>query len=129
MKTTDIYNIHFDKNINAVVMEWNGYANSLQFREGTELMLNTLIQNKSTKVLAQVQNMTLIGSEDQVWLQNHFLPRAIQFGFRSIAIVKPQSHFNKVAIESVAEKIDKDKISVKFFDNTDEAIECLKQIN
>jgi hypothetical protein len=129
MGTKDIYRIHFDNNINAVVMEWNGYANSSQFREGTELMLNTLIQNRTTKVLAQLRDMTLIGSEDQVWLQDHFLPRAIQFGFKSIAIVKPDSHFNKVAIQNVIEKIDKDQLSVNFFDNADEAIECLKNLN
>lgn len=129
MKTTEIYNIHFDKDLDAVIMEWNGYANSLQFREGTELMLNTLIQNRSTKVLAQLRDMTLIGSEDQVWLQDHFLPRAVKFGFKSIAIVKPESHFNKVAIESVTEKIDRNYISVNFFDSTDEAIECLKNQN
>lgn len=126
---TAIYNVHFDKSINAVIMEWNGYANSAQFREGTELMLNTLIQNRSTKVLAQLRNMTIIGAEDQAWLERQFLPRAVKFGFKSIAIVKPQSHFNKVAIENVTEKIDKNYLSVNFFDTIDEAIECLKNVN
>jgi hypothetical protein len=122
-----IYNIHFDENLNAVIMEWNGYANSMQFREGTELMLNTLIQNRTSKVIAQLRDMTLIGAEDQAWLEKQFLPRAIKFGFKSIAIVKPQSHFNKVAIESVTEKIDKTNLSVDFFDTFDEAIERLKK--
>ena len=42
---TEIYNIYFDEEINTVVMEWDGYATSSQFKEGTELMLNTLIKN------------------------------------------------------------------------------------
>jgi len=128
MKTTvDVYNIFFDANLNAVVMEWNGYATSGQFREGTELMLNTLIQNNCTKVLADIEDMTIIGMDDQQWLQDNFLPRAIKFGFKTIAIITPTSYFNKVAVESVSYKIDKEKLAVNFFDSVDKGTEWLKK--
>lgn len=127
MKTSaEIYNIYFDDEINSVVMEWDGYATSVQFKEGTELMLNTLIQNHSFKVLADIKDMTLIGMEDQEWLNTHFLPRAIKFGFKAIAIVKPDNFFNKVAVESVSYKVDKDKLAISFFDNVTEARQWLK---
>src|SRR5258707_11475709 len=104
---TEIYNIYFNEEINSVVMEWDGYATSEQFKEGTELMLNTLIKNNSTKVLADVKDMVLIGMEDQQWLDTNFLPRAVKFGFKAIAIIKPDNYFNKVAIESISYKVDK----------------------
>jgi len=125
MKKETVYNIYFDADLGAVVMEWNGYATSSQFREGTELMLNTLIQNGSSKVLAKLRDMTLIGMDDQKWLESDFLPRAIKFGFRSIAIIKPESYFNKVAVESVSYKIDRNNLAVNFFDNTEEAAKSL----
>ena len=125
---TEIYNIYFDKEIDAVVMEWNGYATSSQFKEGTELMLNTLIQNNSFKVLADIKDMVLIGMEDQQWLNTHFLPRAIKFGFKAIAIIKPDHYFNKIAVESVSYKVDKDKLAINFFDNITEAKEWLKRM-
>jgi hypothetical protein len=125
---TEIYNIYFDEEINAVVMEWDGYATSSQFKEGTELMLNTLIKNNSFKVLADIKDMTLIGMEDQQWLDTHFLPRAIKFGFKAIAIIKPDSYFNKVAVESVSYKVDQHKLAINFFDNISEAKEWLKTI-
>ena len=126
--TTDIYNIYFDKEINSVVMEWDGYATSNHFKEGTELMLNTLIQNNSFKVLADIKDMILIGMEDQQWLDTHFLPRAINFGFKAIAIIKPDNYFNKVAVESISYKVDKDKLLINFFDNVSEAKEWLKKM-
>jgi hypothetical protein len=55
-----------------VVMEWNGYATSAQFREGTELMLNTLIKSKASKVLADIKNMIFIDTEDQKRLISFF---------------------------------------------------------
>ncbi|HTL10542.1 MAG TPA: hypothetical protein VL307_19840, partial [Chitinophagaceae bacterium] len=57
----EVYNIYFDEDIQAVSMEWKGYATSAEFKEGTELMLNTLIQHKASKVFANVKEMVLIG--------------------------------------------------------------------
>lgn len=125
---TETYNIYFDQEINTVVMEWDGYATSAQFKEGTELMLNTLIQANSFKVLADIKDMVLIGMEDQQWLETQFLPRAIRFGFKAIAIVKPDHYFNKVAVETISYKVDRDKLAINFFDNATEAKEWLKGI-
>jgi len=125
---TEVYNIYFDEEINSVVMEWDGYATSTQFKEGTELMLNTLIQNNSFKVLADIKDMVLIGMEDQQWLDAYFLPRAIKFGFKAIAIIKPDNYFNKVAVESISYKVDKKKLAINFFDNIEEAKEWLQKM-
>jgi hypothetical protein len=119
--STGIYTIYFDKEINSVIMEWDGYATSTQFKEGTEFMLNTMIQNNSFKVLADIKDMVLIGMEDQQWLHTHFLPRAIKFGFKAIAIIKPDHYFNKVAVESISYKVDRDKLAINFFDNISDA--------
>ncbi|HMK03722.1 MAG TPA: hypothetical protein VK489_06005 [Ferruginibacter sp.] len=123
----DIYNIYFDKELDAVIMEWNGYATSNQFREGTELMLNVLIQNETSKVLADIRDMVLIGMDDQKWLESNFLPRAIKFGFKEIAIVKPRSYFNKVAVETVSYKVDKENLVINFFDSLEEGRRSLMQ--
>ncbi len=126
--TSQVYNIYFDEETGCVVMEWDGYATSEQFKQGTELMLNTLIKNNSNKVLADVKDMVLIGMEDQQWLDTQFLPRAVKFGFKAIAIIKPDSYFNKVAVESISYKVDKGKLAINFFDNTDDAKDWLKNI-
>lgn len=125
---TEIYNIYFDKDINAVVMEWDGYATSKQFKQGTELMLNILIKNNCSKVLADIKDMKIIAMEDQQWLNEEFLPRATKFGFKAIAIIKPNYYFNKVAVETISYKADKNKLTINFFDNIDEAKEWLSKI-
>lgn len=119
---SEVYNIYFDQALDSVVMVWKGYSTSEQFREGTELMLNELITNGSSKVLADLREMILIGMDDQKWLETRFLPRAIRFGFRQIAIISPNSYFNRVAVESVSYKVDKEKISIQFFDSWEEAV-------
>ena len=126
---TETYHIYFDNDSSAVVMEWDGYATSQQFKEGTELMLNTLIKHQSVKVLADIKDMVLIGMEDQQWLDTQFIPRAIKFGFKAVAIVKPDNYFNRVAVETVADKIGSDKLTIRFFDAVAEAKEWLKSVH
>ncbi|RZJ31144.1 MAG: hypothetical protein EOO48_02995 [Flavobacterium sp.] len=96
-----------------------------EFKEGTELMLDTLVRHATFKVLADIKNMTIIGMEDQQWLNTHFLPRAIELGFKVLAIVKPDHYFNKVAIENISYKVDKNKLAIHFFDNVEHAREWL----
>ncbi len=128
--TTDqqIYHIFYDPEAGIVVMEWDGYATSTQFREGTEMMLQMLVKHKATKVLGDIRNMVLIGLEDQKWLETDFLPRAIQQGFTAIAMLRPAHYFNQVAVETVSYKVDKDKLSIQFFDSREKAIEWLAAI-
>jgi hypothetical protein len=123
------YNIYFDTDLGGVVMKWTGYTTSGEFREGTELMLNILIKNNCKKVLADIKEMTLIGSDDQQWLENTFIPRAVQFGFKKLAIVRPSSYFNKVAIENVSEKIDKKNLTIGYFDTLEEATEWFSDVS
>lgn len=128
--TTDqhIYNIYHDPELQAIVMEWNGYATSAQFREGTETMLKFLVRHRVSKVLGDVHNMVLIGMEDQKWLETDFLPRAIAQGFQAIAMIRPRHYFNKVAVESVSYKIDSDKLRIQFFDDREKASQWLREL-
>jgi hypothetical protein len=121
------FNVFHDDEHNCVVMQWRGYFTSPEFREGTEKMLDKLIESSSNKVLADVKEMTLIGIEDQHWLENNFIPRAVQYGFRALAILRPESYFNKVAIETVSYKVEQEKLRIAFFDNKDDAVRWLTE--
>ncbi len=125
----DYYNVYFDTNINSVVLEWHGYSPSKEFREGVELMLNALIQNNSSKLLADIKEMKLIGLDDQLWINNDFLPRAIKSGFKTVAVIEPEDHFNKVAVASIVDKIDAEILNVKFFPDLEDAKTWLKSFD
>jgi hypothetical protein len=121
MTAADNYHVYFDEAGQYVIMKWTGYSTSAAFREGTQLMLDTLKENKASKVLADVRDMDLIGMDDQHWLEHVFLPAAMREGFKTLAIVSPRSYFNKVAIDNISEKIDREKLDINIFNNLDEA--------
>lgn len=110
-------------------MDWDGYATSAEFREGTEYMLRLLKENGASKVLADIKDMAIIGREDQDYVHFNFLPRAIEAGFRAIAIVRPTSYFNAVAIETMSYRVRKTVVQMRVFGNIDEAREWLLQLS
>lgn len=120
-----VYHIYFDSETDCVVMEWNGYANSSEFRTGTEKMLSELVKHKTSKVLADIKNMVLIAQNDQSWLIDYFIPKAVDKGFKAIAIIKPDYYFNKVALETIAYKVNKERLEIQFFDKREDARDWL----
>ena len=122
------YKITYDAEANCVVMKWDGYSTSAEFRQGTETMLNMVIFHNTSYVLADIENMVLISQDDQQWLEREFLPRAINFGFGALAIIRPKSYFNKVAVESISYKINPQKLPIRFFNRVADAKEWLKSI-
>jgi hypothetical protein len=119
--------VYKEKDTDYVCMEWSGYHDSATFRRGTEEMLEELTRHNTGKVLADIKNMVLIGMEDQSWLLDEFLPRAIGQGFAAIAIVRPTHYFNKVAVETIAYKVNQEKLRIQFFDDLSEAKKWLKE--
>lgn len=122
-----VYNIVWDEESQWIAMDWDGYATSAQFIEGTELLCKLINECKAAKVLADIKDMTLISMQDQSYTVHSFLPRAIEAGFRAIAIVNPTSYFNAVAIETMAYRVNKTVVQMKVFDNKEDASAWLKE--
>jgi hypothetical protein len=122
------YNIFYDEEIEAVIMNWYGYATSEEFREGTEFMVKLLEESKSRKVLANVKEMILIAKEDQDWLDKAFLPKTVELGLQATAVIMPTNYFNKIAVESISYKIAQQKIVVNYFEDLQKAKDWLQSV-
>lgn len=122
----DVYNVSYDPDLDAVTMEWNGYATSEQFRTGTELMLKTMQEHHASKVAGNITDFVLIGMEDQKWMLKEFLPQAIAQGFRKCALTIPMHYFNKVAVESIINGINSEGFEIRLFENFEDAKAWIK---
>jgi len=118
--------IDYDAGVPCVVMIWKGYATSTAFREGNAQVLAEITNRRASKLLGDVTDFVLIGAEDQAWLNEVWIPRAMHAGLRKVALVQPSFYFNRVAIDTVAQKLDRDRVELGFFDNRDDAKQWLR---
>ena len=128
MRTSSVYNIYYDNDLKAVIGIWKGYATSTQFREGTEEQLALMVANQTTKMLVDLKEMVLIGKDDKDWMDKNYLPKAIEEGLKSAAVLQPDYYFNKVAVDSIIFKIDKQELKVNYFNSLGEAKEWLQSV-
>lgn len=121
------FSVSYDVEIPCVVMSWRGYATSAVFRAANEQVLAEIAARRAGKLLGDVTDFVLIGAEDQAWLNEDWIPRAMDAGLRTCALVQPSFYFNRVAIESVAQKLDRARLQLGFFDAREAARAWLKQ--
>jgi len=115
--------VGYDAEVPCVIMTWKGYATSREFREANERILGVLSERHATKLLGDIKEFVLIGAEDQRWLSTDWIPRAVEAGLRTVAMITPVFYFNRVAVESVGQKLD--PVILQYFDTREAARDWL----
>jgi hypothetical protein len=115
MAETDVCTIRYDPEGRCVVMVWQGYATSAEFRAANERVLAAIYAHRATNLLGDVSRFVLIGATDQNWLNDNWIPRAIEAGLRRVALVQPTYYFNQVAVENVGRRLDATRLQLSYF--------------
>lgn len=113
--------VGYDQQAACVVMVWKGYATTPLFRETNERVLACLRDKQATRLLGDIRDFILISAADQDWLNQIWIPRAIEIGLRRVALVQPSYYFNRVAVDNVTSRTDPNRLTVAYFDDADNA--------
>ena len=69
----------------------------------------------------------MIDPEDQEWVNTDWLPRAIEAGYRKVAIIVPEDIFSQIAVDDIMEKAREEApVEDHYFTNLEEAKAWLK---
>ena len=117
--------VGYDADVPCVIMTWQGYATSREFRDANERVLGVLAERHATKLLGDIKRFVLIGADDQHWLSTSWIPRVMEAGLRTVALVTPVFYFNRVAVENVGQKLDPEALILQYFDTRDTARQWL----
>lgn len=113
--------IDYDGQVPCVTMVWKGYATSAQFRAANERVLTAIQERGAGKLLGDAKDFVLIGADDQMWLASNWIPRALQAGVRTIALVMPRFYFNRVAVDTVTQRLSgefaRNLVRIEYFDS------------
>lgn len=118
--------VSFDADVPCTVMVWQGYLTSDQFRAANERVLEFIEVKRCTNLLGDISDFTLITAEDQRWLNEDWIPRALAAGLRRCALVQPVYYFNQVAVDNVTRAVDRQRLDVRYFGDFESARRSLK---
>jgi hypothetical protein len=126
--SNDACSIMYDPDVPCIIMEWHSYGTSAQFRQISENILQLLIDQGASKVIADTTHLPIIASDDQQWVNEDWLPRAIAAGYRACGMVNSRFYFSRVAVDNVVKKVTSDQFRVEYFDSQAAAREWLKSV-
>jgi hypothetical protein len=114
-----------DESIPCVSIAWKRYATSMQLRFVHESALELLRVRGLTKILGDDSNMPIIHEQDQAWIVDSWMPRAIQAGLRAVASKAPTSRFGQFDLARIQSAAPPPLI-LRSFESLDEARSWLR---
>ncbi|MEA4895112.1 MAG: STAS/SEC14 domain-containing protein [Oscillospiraceae bacterium] len=87
--------IEYDQVNQVVIVTYKSYMTSAQLREVFNKGLECVEKYKATKMLADSRNFVTIRQEDQEWINNDYMPRAVKTTIKKFASVLPENMIQK----------------------------------
>jgi hypothetical protein len=123
-----ICTLSYNKNVNCIEVVWRKYATSPQLRYVHELILCMLVQYSVSKILGDYTDLPIIHAEDQRWIVEQWLPRAMAAGLKAAASVISMTFFGRVAIGAIQATLAR-KVQARNYRDVHSARRWLKDFN
>lgn len=122
-----ICRVSVDATIPCVVLVWGRYATSAQLRFVHEGALDLLRRNALHKILGDDTALAVIAVDDQAWIREDWMPRAISGGLKAVASKCPKEFFGKQSVANVMSRAPRE-IAMRSFEKLDEARAWLQTV-
>jgi SpoIIAA-like len=118
--TPGVASVRWDQDAHLVVVEWEGWADSTEFKELLDAEIRALQQHRGSKVLADCRQQKVINPADQDRANREWLPRALAAGLKRFAVILPKSGLAEMNIRDALGKVPETALQVAYFATVEE---------
>jgi hypothetical protein len=116
-----VASVRWDADAQAVVVEWDGWANSSEFAALLDAELRALQENHGSRLLADCRRQKVLNPKDQDRANREWLPRALAVGLKRFAVVVPASVVADINLRDSLDKAAPGALQVEYFATFEEA--------
>lgn len=123
--------IFFDARVNATGVIWKRPVTSEQYRKVFKKCLDFVHSYNTPNYISDISNQGVVTREDQRWMFEEILPRAIENGLKKIAAVRPDMN-DPIVIEylkGINDNVRKLGAEQRYFTCLDDAFEWIRHEN
>ncbi|WP_424018149.1 hypothetical protein ACOZ4N_01480 [Halorientalis pallida] len=125
-RETEAFTTRWDPEIESVVHKWKQYVDGESFREGARSMLELAEERNSGTILIDHRDMTLVDREDQEYIMEEWLPKAVEIGADYHVVVHHQSTIAEMNLDDIVDIEEHDHTS-RMTSDWDEAREWIAE--
>jgi hypothetical protein len=102
--------------------EWKGFANSKEFRAALMTGVRAMQEHHVIGYVSDARKAKIIGTEDEQWARDVWLPQAVAAGLRRMAIVTAPTGMAKVEYDDAVADMSSQKFSMRTFGSVSQAM-------
>ena len=122
-----VASVRWDEDGQLVLVEWQGWANAVEFAELLEAEIAALRKHRCARILADCRRQKVLNPVDQDRANKEWLPRALAAGLKFFAVVVPTSVLADVNLKASLDKVPATALKVAYFATPEEARAWLKR--
>lgn len=120
LEENPICSVTCDERFSCTFVVWKQYATQTQLRFIHESILLLMKKHRINKILGDDTALPMIYGEDQNWIIEDWMPRALAAGLKAVANKKPTAHWGNVAVSGVQSRLP-GSLTWRSFNDLDEA--------
>jgi hypothetical protein len=113
--------VRWDAPMNAVLVEWDGWANTAEFAALLEAEIKALMDHGGSRLLADCRRQRVLNPADQERANREWIPRAVRAGLKRFAIVLPVSELAAANLRERLSQVPEGTMKVAYFGSVEEA--------
>ena len=118
-----IATVRWDGPRSTVVVEWDGWANTAEFKSLLDAEVKALREHQCARLLADCRRQRVLNLADQERANREWLPAAVAAGLKRFAVVLPES---ETAAAHLRERLSRvTEMQVAYFSTVEEARDWL----
>lgn len=118
--------VKYDEDLDAVVMDWHGFAEGEEYREGLDSGLKLVKKQSAENWLADLREMGTVSQTDQEWSNEDWFPRALQTSLANMAIVQPEDVVADMSVDNIMQEVGDGAFKTHYFDSKSGAKQWLR---
>jgi hypothetical protein len=119
--------VTWDEKHQTVRVEWDGWANSVEFRMLLDAEIRALQEHAGTRLLIDCRRQRPLLPADLERADREWLPRAVASGLTRFAIVLPESDLAAMDLRNREANFQKSALQVQYFASPEEAAAWLAE--
>jgi len=121
--------IRWDSLHKHVLSEWKGFANSEELRAALLKGIQAITDNRAAAYVSDARKLKVIVHEDQRWIQETWMPIALQAGLKRLAFVTADTGLGRLTVQDVVVLVDHHGLESRTFSSLAAARQWVAQVS
>jgi hypothetical protein len=121
--------VHWHDDVRIPRLNWKKFSATGAYRTAMNKLIELASEKKSRVCWLDLSALSIVDKEDQFWIKEDWLPRAVKVGVKHIAVAMPATPLAKSSLMKGLRYEDSVTLEIGYFNHPDESLDWLVRLS